>query len=85
MRTLNAVLFTLLVPAVTLLVPTVGVALAQPEAAADPNTPLPGPAAAETTAPAVADGATALEPALEDYEASEQISEDLSVAFPVDI
>ncbi len=51
--------------------------VAQPEAD-DPNTP-----AAEPASEAVAE--TIPDTPLEDYEASEQISEDLSVSFPVDI
>ncbi len=46
------------------------------DGAADPNEP-----DASVTTRATADAS----PPLEDYEASEQISEDLSVSFPVDI
>ena len=70
-------------PALLLLVvASSGAALAQPEAdpaadAADPaaqgDTAAPAPPRAEDTR------------AADDYEASEQISEDLSVSFPVDI
>ncbi len=43
------------------------------------------PAAEDLIDPAIADTAADQESVLEDYEASEQISEDLSVSFPVDI
>ena len=55
-----------------------GLGLAQPEAE-DPNEVVDSEDAAETVAPAIPDTP------LEDYEASEQISEDLSVSFPIDI
>ena len=55
-----------------------GIALAQPEAP-DPNEPAVADSAAEVAAETVPDAP------LEDYEASEQISEDLSVSFPIDI
>ena len=49
--------------------------------------PVAGQGSAEQPAAdgAVATGQSAADAQLEDYEASEQISEDLAVAFPVDI
>ncbi|WP_439107355.1 hypothetical protein [Congregibacter sp.] len=60
------------------------VAIAQPpaEPAATTDTAAPATDAGDEQEPVVA--APANQP-FEDYEASEQISEDLSVAFPVDI
>lgn len=55
--------------------------LARAQDPADPNTPTAAnaPAAAEAPAPRQQDDSPF------DYQASEQISEDLSVSFPVDI
>jgi hypothetical protein len=55
-----------------------GVALAQPE---EPEEPQDDEAAQEAAAPTP----RAAERAPDEYEASEQISEDLAVSFPVDI
>ena len=65
----------LLAPLSLLLIAIPGAAQPEPE---DPNAPA-AEAAAETIAEPIPDTP------LEDYEASEQISEDLSVSFPVDI
>jgi hypothetical protein len=54
-------------------------------AAAEPEQNATVPAGQDLIDPAIADTAPDQESVLEDYEASEQISEDLSVSFPVDI
>jgi hypothetical protein len=59
--------------------------VAQPADAPDPNAPVTEPAADAVAEPAVAESNANAGQVFEDYEASEQISEDLSVAFPVDI
>jgi hypothetical protein len=70
---------------VALLIATTTPVVAQPADAPDPNAPVTEPAADAVAEPAVADGNANAGQVFEDYEASEQISEDLSVAFPVDI
>lgn len=66
---------------------TAGAALAQPAEAPDPNSPLSESAAEAPVEPTADESSIDAQAgqAFEDYEASEQISEDLSVAFPVDI
>lgn len=58
-----------------------GVALAQPVEPQDSEEPQDGAAAQEAPAPTP----RAVERAPDEYEASEQISEDLAVSFPIDI
>lgn len=57
------------------------VAVAQPETATPATTNADSEASTDQEPAAI----TSAEQPFEDYEASEQISEDLSVAFPVDI